>query len=352
MSYKVSIVIPVYNVKKYLPRCMESVFAQTYTNYEAILVDDGSTDGSGELCDRYAKENKSCVVIHQENGGLPAARNTGITKATGNLLMFLDSDDWLDNTCLFACVSEFEKDNRVDSVIFPYIREFGDTARETYTMGKKKRVFVDIEVKKLLHRRFFGLVNSEIHNPIALDELNTAWGKICRTKLVADLRFTDVNVIGSAEDCWFNAQLFAHFSCVVYLPNVFYHYNKMNATSIVHSYNDKLVQTRRNFHRFLADYIDEHRLGNDYEEALRNRKALTALNYVRNILNSSESFMKKRQLVTELLEDNELYGALEQLPLSQLQMKWHIYYALCRWRCSVGVIGMTWMAERLRKYLR
>ena len=352
MSYKVSIVIPVYNVKNYLPRCMESVFSQTYTNYEAVLVDDGSTDGSGELCDRYAKENKSCVVIHQENGGLPAARNTGIAKATGDLLIFLDSDDWLDDVCLSACVAEFEKDNSTDCVIFPYIREFGDIARETYTLGKERRFFLDKEVKNLLHRRFFGLVNSDIYNPIALDELNTAWGKICRTKLVADLRFTDVNVIGSAEDCWFNAQLFSRFSRVVYLPNVFYHYNKMNTTSIVHSYNDKLVRTRKNFHQFLADYIVEHGLGQDFEEALRNRKALTVLNYVRNILNSSEYFMKKRQLVTELLEDDELHGALEQLPLSRLQMKWRIYYALCRWRCSLGVIGMTWMAERLRKYLR
>lgn len=352
MSYKVSIVIPVYNVKNYLPRCMESVFSQTYTNYEAILVDDGSTDGSGELCDHYAQEYAQCVVLHQRNSGLPAARNAGIGKATGDLMIFLDSDDWLDRNCLEVCVAEFEKDARTDCVLFPYVREFDDVARETYILGKRKRAFLGTDSKMFLHRRFFGLTNREIYNPIALDELNTAWGKMYYRKKIEDLLFTEVDIIGSAEDCWFNAQLFARFSHVVYLPDVFYHYNKVNATSIVHSYNDQLVRTRKNFHRFLADYIANHGLGSDYEEALNNRKALTALNYVRNILNSSESFLRKRQLVAELLADGELHAALLQLPLSHLQMKWRFYYALCRWKSSLGVMGMTWLAERLRKYLR
>ncbi|QNH54520.1 glycosyltransferase family 2 protein [Selenomonas timonae] len=352
MSYKVSIVIPVYNVKQYLPRCMESVFSQTYTNYEVILVDDGSTDGSGELCDSYAREHVSCLAIHQQNGGLPAARNTGLSRARGDLLMFLDSDDWLDGSCLDICVAAFKENNDTDCVIFPYIREFGDVIPKTYILGEEERAFLDEEVKNLLHRRFFGLTNNEVYNPVALDELNTAWGKMYYARLAKDLRFTDVDVIGSAEDAWFNAQLFARFSRVIYLPNVFYHYNKQNATSIVHSYNDKLVRTRKNFHKFLADYIVEHGLGQDYEEALRNRKALTCLNYVRNILNSSESLLRKHQLIAELLGDDELRSALAQLPLSRLQMKWRVYYALCKWRCAFGVMGMTWLAERLRKYLR
>ena len=352
MSYKVSIVIPVYNVKKYLPRCMESVLAQTYTNYEVILVDDGSTDGSGELCDSYAREHVSCLVIHQQNGGSSSARNTGIVNATGDLLMFLDADDWLDTLCLAFCVAEFERDARIDCVVFPYIRAFEHIARKTYILGSNRREFLELEVRSFLQRRFWGLVHDELQNPVALDELNPPWGKMYYARLAKDLRFTDVDVIGSAEDCWFNAQLFARFSRVIYLPDIFYHYNKQNATSIVHSYNDKLVRTRKNFHKFLADYIVEHGLGQDYEEALRNRKALTCLNYVRNILNSSESLLKKHQLIAELLGDDELRSALAQLPLSRLQMKWRVYYALCKWRCAFAVMGMTWLAERLRKYLR
>jgi raffinose-raffinose alpha-galactotransferase len=95
---KVSVVIPVYNVKPYLERCVQSVIRQTYKDLEIILVDDGSTDGSGDLCDQLAVTDKRICVIHQENQGLSGARNTGIRQATGEYVIFLDSDDeWLLN---------------------------------------------------------------------------------------------------------------------------------------------------------------------------------------------------------------------------------------------------------------
>ena len=89
----ISVIIPVYNVKPYLRMCADSVFSQTFRNLEIIFVDDGSTDGSGELCDELAAEDSRVRVIHQANGGLSAARNTGIDASTGAYLYFLDSDD-------------------------------------------------------------------------------------------------------------------------------------------------------------------------------------------------------------------------------------------------------------------
>ncbi|VEG71540.1 hyaluronan synthase [[Pasteurella] aerogenes] len=92
----ISIVIPVYNVKDYLEKCFESVINQTYKNIEVILVNDGSTDGSGELCDDLALKDPRVVVYHKENGGLSSARNLGIDKAKGNYIGFIDSDDYID----------------------------------------------------------------------------------------------------------------------------------------------------------------------------------------------------------------------------------------------------------------
>lgn len=91
----ISIVIPVYNVEKYLAECVDSVLAQTYTDWEAILVDDGATDSSGRMCDEYAKKDSRIRVIHRENGGLSAARNTGLNAARGEYVYFLDSDDYI-----------------------------------------------------------------------------------------------------------------------------------------------------------------------------------------------------------------------------------------------------------------
>ena len=91
----ISIIVPVYQVKNYLPRCIDSLIAQTFEDIEIILVDDASSDGSGEICDAYAKKDPRIRVIHQEHGGLSVARNTGLAAARGEWLMFVDSDDYV-----------------------------------------------------------------------------------------------------------------------------------------------------------------------------------------------------------------------------------------------------------------
>ncbi len=92
---KISVIVPVYNVEKYLGRCVDSILAQTYKNIEIILVDDGSTDGSGKICDEYGEKFPQIKVVHQENQGLGGARNTGLLHATGEYVGFIDSDDWI-----------------------------------------------------------------------------------------------------------------------------------------------------------------------------------------------------------------------------------------------------------------
>ncbi len=105
----VSVIIPVYNVEKYLDRCINSVLRQSYNNIEIILVDDGSTDSSGKRCDDYKKYGAK--VIHQDNLGLSAARNTGMKNAMGKYIMFLDSDDWIEETLLEQAVIKIEDDD-------------------------------------------------------------------------------------------------------------------------------------------------------------------------------------------------------------------------------------------------
>ena len=93
MSDKVSIIVPVYNVEKYLDECVKSILAQTYSNIEIVLVDDGSKDTSGSMCDEYKKQDNRIVVVHKENGGLSSARNAGMENASGDYYIFVDSDD-------------------------------------------------------------------------------------------------------------------------------------------------------------------------------------------------------------------------------------------------------------------
>ena len=97
LKNKISVIIPVYNVEKYLKQCVDSVLQQTYQNIEVILVEDGSSDDCPRICDEYKKIDDRVVVVHQQNGGLSVARNTGISLMTGDYVMFLDSDDYWDD---------------------------------------------------------------------------------------------------------------------------------------------------------------------------------------------------------------------------------------------------------------
>ena len=113
----VSVIIPVYNVEKYLAECVDSVLCQTYTDYEVILVDDGATDSSGQICDDYARKDPRIRVIHQPNGGLSAARNTGLNAARGEYIYFLDSDDYITSDALEYMVATAEQ-AQADVVFF------------------------------------------------------------------------------------------------------------------------------------------------------------------------------------------------------------------------------------------
>lgn len=121
----ISVVIPVYNVEQFLCECVDSVLSQTFEDYEIILVDDGATDSSGKLCDEYAQKDSRIKVIHRENGGLSAARNTGLDEACGKYIYFLDSDDWIRKDTLELLVASAQSDNS-DVVFFDAFVFFTD----------------------------------------------------------------------------------------------------------------------------------------------------------------------------------------------------------------------------------
>lgn len=135
-NYKVSIVVPVYKVEKYIHRCLESILCQTYENWEVILVDDGSPDHCPQICDEYARKEGRITVIHQENKGLGSARNVGMKCATGDILTFVDSDDWLCENALELIVDKWNESSEI--LIFDYFDTDGTTSCHRQCMEKEK----------------------------------------------------------------------------------------------------------------------------------------------------------------------------------------------------------------------
>ncbi len=128
---KLSIIVPVYNVEKYLPKCIESIMAQTYRKFELILVDDGSPDKSGSICDEYATKDSRIIVIHKANGGVSAARNSGLQIASGEYIGFVDPDDYIARNMYENMIKELEE-HSVDMVICGY-----DYINEDYSIDRK-----------------------------------------------------------------------------------------------------------------------------------------------------------------------------------------------------------------------
>lgn len=129
MKNILSIIIPVYNTQNYLKRCVDSLIAQTYPNIEIILIDDGSTDDSGKLCDSYALKHNNIHVLHQSNQGQSMARNNGIEHSSGDFISFVDSDDYIaDPTTFESCIAAF--DSNIDVVQYPYRTRHADSTKD------------------------------------------------------------------------------------------------------------------------------------------------------------------------------------------------------------------------------
>lgn len=124
---KISVIIPVYNTEKYLKECVESVLAQTYHNLEILLINDGATDSSPQICESYAKQDARIKLIHKENGGLSDTRNTGIKQCSGDYVLFLDSDDYWDDPTMVEKLANQMQQYPVDILNFRYKKYMEDT---------------------------------------------------------------------------------------------------------------------------------------------------------------------------------------------------------------------------------
>lgn len=154
----ITIVVPIYNVEKYIRRCLDSILNQTFTNYEVLMIDDGSTDSSSEICDEYQKKYSNFKAIHKQNGGLGYARNTGIENANGDYIVFIDGDDYISNNHIENIFMEIEK-NKADACYCGYTRYLRDGKKVENPHVYAKRTFQGEEIKTKLIPKMCGKKN-------------------------------------------------------------------------------------------------------------------------------------------------------------------------------------------------
>ncbi len=231
---KVSVIIPVYNVEAYLPRCMESVLGQTLRELEIILVDDGSTDGSGALCDAYGKQDGRIRVIHKENGGLSDARNAGLEIASGDYIGYVDSDDWVERT-MFERLLDCCTESGADVAVCRYTEEYeGYGLHNTNNspaedLHNSNTIPIPFRSPEILSRdRALWIY---LTDPEGYSIYNSVWSKLFKASLVQDMRFFTGH---NSEDIPYTTEAFCRMEKAVYLDEALYHYVVGRAGGIMH----------------------------------------------------------------------------------------------------------------------
>ncbi|MFH5186065.1 glycosyltransferase [Paenibacillus sp. TAB 01] len=355
MKPKVSIVVPIYNVAPYLERCLDSLTSQTLEELEIIAVNDGSTDGSGELLDRYAAKDKRIVAIHQPNGGVSAARNRGIRSATADYIGFVDPDDWTERE-MYAELYHTALAERADIVMCTYIREFGTHGKEKRFPLPEKVSYENEEVQAKLLRRLVGPLQDEIASPEYLDAWGTVWSKLYKTSLIRDhqVEFIDLHVVGTNEDSLFNIHAVYHARKFVFLNKPYYHYWRVNSGSVTSGYKPDLKDKWFELYGFIERFVEEKRLPPEFRQALNNRICLNTLGLGLNTIsagNKAPALTKLRRL-RGILNDGRIRQSFKQFESASCSVIWRLFYGCARFRWALGFYCMLLAIDWLRRTVK
>ena len=225
---KISIIVPVYKAETYLHKCIDSILLQTFTDYEVILIDDGSPDNSGQICDNYANKDSRIKVIHKKNEGVSKARQKGLDNSHGDYIIHADPDDWIEATMLEDLYSKaIETD--ADMVLCDYYENIGDSQK--YITQKPTKETPECVLEGLLMQQLHGSCCNKLVKRICFHKY-----KICFP-----------NNFNLGEDLYVNAILCSKIQNIKYLPKAYYHYELgLNNNAYTSSYSKEKLMDRYN----------------------------------------------------------------------------------------------------------
>lgn len=239
-----SVIIPVYNVEKYIEKCVESILGQSFEDLELILVNDGSTDESGKICDKYARKDKRIKVLHQVNAGHTAARNAGLRVAKGQYIGFVDSDDWVDKEWLEDCYTSCEENGYPDVILFGFRRV------------EKKRIIEKPQPYKKAQYYDRKKIEIEILPSLLSEGRFSLSERLMKKELVEKFQYDIDKKILLGEDLACCVCVLSVAKNVYILPRSYYNYVQ-HEKSVVHSYSNYTFENWE----LLRQYLNVHLKG-------------------------------------------------------------------------------------------
>lgn len=308
-SQLLSVIVPVYKAEEYIHRCVDSIIAQTWSNLEIILVDDGSPDNSGVICDEYASKDSRIRVIHKANGGVSSARNAGIDVATGKYIAFVDSDDYIDPQMYEKLFYALTSDDSI--AVCDFMMDYGNGHLEskiTVEMGNSK---IDTIKSLLLSDVGGGSVYM-----------------ISPKTIIGNLRFPEY--LNNGEDLWFVLRLFAKSERIVKIDAPLYYYYQSNDVSLTHGWScdsaKKCVRVYEENYTFLKESCAFRDLKKEW--------AWSALRYKSVFLMCKQNFYYYKSLLPEAnkyVKDCPLVSSGMKLMMNLLNHNLDIFAAFLLW---------------------
>ena len=329
MNPLVSIVVPVYNVEKYLKKCIDSLIDQTYQNIEILLVDDGSTDSSGKICDDYAKRYSFVYSFHKANSGLGFTRNYGLERINGEYVTFIDSDDYLGKDAIKRLVAGLDGKS-IDTVIGGYskVKDNGDVL---YTREYTESIFRNENVYKKL---FISMLGS---SPNKHDSIRpSVWNVIYSKKIIEEnkLHFVSERELISEDIVW-DSDYYKYAKSAKIINSTEYYY-RSNPTSLTKKYQPDRFQKNIYFFEYMVDKLNLARLGRLYTDAkFRLAKNLFINVRVSLIQLKHLDFKEKLKQIDQICNDETLISVIDNYPVNKLHIKQRIFIYLIKYKLSL-----------------
>lgn len=335
---KISVVVPVYNCEEYLPQCVDSILKQTYPALEVILIDDGSTDQSIEICDSYGMKDDRVKVVHQKNAGAAATRNKGIELATGDFLTFVDSDDWIDADMYEQMVETIEN-NDCDIAICDCVKEKGSssalyTHQLPYGLYSRTENNLDQYYDQLLISKDFEYSNM-VSSYLLLIDLN----KIPRQKLSypENIRYS--------EDLFFGARLGLLANKVFYLKGYAPYHYRIHSGSVTQEKAKRWPVLLKLYYLICDEFLNEQKY--DFTNQVYRTLLFFLCTGVAE-LKSHTTYLGYRKSLSALLEQKDIHEGLTKLDIFELQVtpKQKLIFMAYKFRSFRWFLYLLWMRDK------
>ena len=316
----ISVIMPVYNVEKFVGKAIESMLSQTFGDFEFIIVDDGTPDRSGEICDEYAKKDSRIQVIHKENGGAPEARNRAIDVARGKYMYFMDSDDWAEPTMLEDMYALAEQHNAELVVTGYYIDTYySDTEKYTQVQTSDDAVYKD---QRDFREHAYELFDKNL--------LYTPWNKLYLSEYILQngLRFPTTWM----DDFPFNLSVVRDVERVVFSSGQYYHFMRARAESETAKYKSNMYEKREEEHTWMLDLYKYWNVNDAASlEMLHRRYIERIVGCIENVTNKNCTLSRKERKaeIRRILHNPRVSEALSHarprssyMKLMLLPVKW------------------------------